>query len=74
MVIRVMAQMELTFDDADPVAYCACGWHTHGDSVNDAVLAWTSHLTGTNGRTPCQLGIEWTPETDIPLRLRPALQ
>jgi hypothetical protein len=40
--------MGLRFDDADPVAEClvgACRWHGHGDSVNDAVTAWTRHLT-----------------------------
>ena len=40
--------MSLYFDDADPVARChvpGCQWHAHGDSINDAVLAWTKHLT-----------------------------
>jgi hypothetical protein len=40
-----MITMTLEFDDADPVATCECGWHGHGDSINDAVLAWTKHLT-----------------------------
>ena len=43
-----MIAMTLHFDDADPVATCMvkdCGWHAHGDSINDAVLAWTAHLT-----------------------------
>lgn len=31
------------FDDADPVAECACGWHTHGDSASDAFGAWWKH-------------------------------
>ena len=49
------ALMSLHFDDADPVSTCLvavpskageqCGWHAHGDSLNDAVLAWTKHLT-----------------------------
>lgn len=42
------AGMSLRFEDADPVAQCHvgdCKWHGHGDSVNDAVTAWTSHLT-----------------------------
>lgn len=42
------AAMSLHFDDADPVAVCAltgCRWHAHGDSLNDAVTAWTKHLT-----------------------------
>jgi hypothetical protein len=42
------APMSLHFDDADPVAEChvaGCAWHGHGDSVNDAVLAWTGHLS-----------------------------
>ena len=49
------ALMALHFDDADPVARCLiaktagpsgqCGWHGHGDSINDAVKAWTGHLT-----------------------------
>lgn len=41
----------LHFDDADPVAACyvgRCGWTGHGDSVNDAVKAWTAHLTATH--------------------------
>lgn len=41
------APMSLHFDDMDPTAEChikACRWHGHGDSVNDAVLAWTAHL------------------------------
>lgn len=40
--------MGLYFADADPVAQCmvkSCQWHGHGDSINDAVLAWTAHLT-----------------------------
>ena len=39
--------MTLIFEDADPVATChtgICRSHFHGDSVNDAVLAWTAHL------------------------------
>lgn len=39
--------LTLHFDDADPVATCKvgdCRWHAHGDSINDAVLAWTKHL------------------------------
>lgn len=42
------APMSLHFDDADPVAEChvgECRWHGHGDSLNDAVTAWTRHLT-----------------------------
>ena len=45
------AAMSLHFDDADPVAEChlaGCKWHAHGDSLNDAVLAWTKHLTATH--------------------------
>jgi hypothetical protein len=41
------APMSLHFDDADPVAEChvkECRWHGHGDSLNDAVTAWTAHL------------------------------
>ena len=41
------APMSLHFSDADPIAECHvadCRWHGHGDSVNDAVLAWTAHL------------------------------
>lgn len=40
--------MGLSFSDADPVARCHvgdCKWHGHGDSINDAVRAWTAHLT-----------------------------
>lgn len=39
--------MTLHFEDADPVAVCAtgdCQWSGHGDSINDAVTAWTAHL------------------------------
>jgi hypothetical protein len=50
------APMSLHFSDASPVAEChvrtgqpsgmtLCQWHGHGDSINDAVLAWTKHLT-----------------------------
>ena len=42
------APMSLHFSDCDPVAEChvlACCWHGHGDSLNDAVTAWTKHLT-----------------------------
>lgn len=49
------ALMSLHMDDADPVVTCLipkqagpggqCGWHAHGDAVNDAVTAWTAHLT-----------------------------
>lgn len=42
------APVSLHFDDADPVAEChvrGCHWHAHGDSLNDAVLAWTKHLS-----------------------------
>jgi hypothetical protein len=42
------APMSLHFSDADPVAECHvrdCRWHGHGDSLNDAVTAWTAHLT-----------------------------
>jgi hypothetical protein len=48
------ALMSLHMDDVDPVTTCLvavqskggeqCGWHAHGDSLNDAVLAWTKHL------------------------------
>jgi len=37
----------LAFSDADPVMTCECGHRSHGDSVNDAVLAWTRHVTST---------------------------
>lgn len=42
------APMSLHFVDIDPVAEChvtACRWYARGDSLNDAVLAWTKHLT-----------------------------
>ena len=47
------AAMSLHFDDADPVAVChvgTCRWHAHGDSVNDAALAWTRHLAAVHSR------------------------
>ena len=47
-VPRGSAPMSLHFSDADPVAEChiaGCRWYGHGDSVNDAVLAWTKHLS-----------------------------
>jgi hypothetical protein len=37
--------MVLGWNDCDPVAVCHCGARLAGDSVNDAVLAWTQHLT-----------------------------
>ena len=43
-----MMTMTLHFSDVDPVATCKvkqCNWHAHGDSMNDAVTAWTKHLT-----------------------------
>lgn len=43
-----MMPMGLTFSDADPISVCligTCGWHAHGDSINDALLAWSGHLT-----------------------------
>jgi hypothetical protein len=42
------APMSLHFDDADPVAEChvrECRWHGHGDSINDALRAWSAHLS-----------------------------
>jgi len=51
--------MALHFDDVDPIATCyvrlrkqpvtsrgtpRCGWHAHGDSMQDAVDAWVEHL------------------------------
>lgn len=39
--------MNLHFEDVDPVATCECGKHFHGDSINDAVLKWTAHVTRT---------------------------
>lgn len=42
-----MIKMSLGFGDADPIATCRtknCTKHFHGDSINDAVLAWTAHL------------------------------
>jgi hypothetical protein len=47
------AAMSLYFDDADPVAECHvkdCRWHAHGDSVNDAALAWMTHLAARHSR------------------------
>ncbi len=48
------ALMSLHMDDIDPVATCLvaveskggeqCGWHTHGDSLSDAMMGWTGHL------------------------------
>jgi len=41
------APMSLHFEDTDPVAECHledCKWRGHGDSLNDAVQAWTGHL------------------------------
>lgn len=39
--------MMLSLPGASPVATCECGHRSHGDSINDAVLAWTAHVTGT---------------------------
>lgn len=30
-----------------PEATCECGNRSFGDSINDAVLAWTKHVTST---------------------------
>ena len=43
-VVR-MPYMSLGWSDADPVAECGCGARFVGDSINDAVLAWTKHVT-----------------------------
>ena len=37
----VVKNRELSARYGEPVQ---CRWHAHGDSVNDAVLAWTGHL------------------------------
>lgn len=40
--------MTLHFEDVTPVATCTvigCRRCFHGDSVNDAVLAWTAHIS-----------------------------
>jgi hypothetical protein len=43
--------MGLSFSDADPISHCLvgeCRWHGHGDSMTDAVTAWTKHLAETH--------------------------
>lgn len=35
----------LSFSDADPIMTCQCGARCFGDSINDALIAWGSHLT-----------------------------
>lgn len=40
--------MSMHFSDADPVAVClvlGCQMHFHGDSRNDAMLAWSAHVS-----------------------------
>lgn len=40
--------MSMHFDDADPVAVCLvqdCRQHFHGDSRNDAMMAWSEHVS-----------------------------
>lgn len=40
--------MSMHFNDADPVAVClviGCGQHFHGDSRNDAMTAWSEHVS-----------------------------
>ena len=43
-----LAGMTLNFSDCDPVSACTvtgCGWTAHGDSINDALIAWGAHAT-----------------------------
>ena len=35
----------LTFSDATPIMTCQCGVRCFGDSINDALAAWGTHLT-----------------------------
>jgi len=40
--------MSIHFSDADPVAVCLvenCRQHFHGDSMNDAINAWSTHIS-----------------------------
>jgi len=37
--------MCIYFSDSDPTVECQCKWRHVGDSLNDAVLAWTKHVT-----------------------------
>lgn len=39
--------MVLTMPELTPIATCECGHRSYGDSINDAVLAWTAHVTAT---------------------------
>lgn len=47
------APMSLHFEDSDPVAEChvaGCRWHGHGDSLRDAVTAWSAHLAAEHAK------------------------
>lgn len=44
-----MITLRFGFDDADPVIECECGWHTHGDSADDAWRAWYAHQSEKHG-------------------------
>ena len=40
--------MSMHFSDADPIVQCLikdCPKHFHGDSMNDAIGAWSAHLS-----------------------------
>lgn len=42
---HVGMSMTLTIPEVDAIATCECQKAFRGDSINDAVLAWTRHLT-----------------------------
>jgi hypothetical protein len=45
-----MVQGNLSLGDNNPSVECQCGARVYGDSLNDAVTAWTAHITGSECR------------------------
>lgn len=47
--LGVGMRLRLSHLDAEPRVDCECGHSSFGDSLNDAVLAWTEHVTEQHG-------------------------
>jgi hypothetical protein len=59
--------MSMHFSDADPIAVClvlGCQMHFHGDSRNDAMLAWSAHVSKDHRE-------DWETEVTPPMVQRP---
>jgi hypothetical protein len=59
--------MSMHFSDADPVAVClvlGCQMHFHGDSRNDAMAAWSAHVSKDHRE-------DWEVEVILPRVQRP---